>query len=153
MRWIVLAPLLAAIPGVALAEPLTFDGAPSVPHEAPSSRRVPGVDAARSAGDSGRPATRPDTISRHRQFPGFGTACLQLHPREHDDGAHRVSKHSPILPNAAPSENARRPTLASPKPALQSRRRMSVSRPRSLGSISTMPSGARPVAGSGSKSR
>ncbi|QGN53452.1 TolC family protein [Novosphingobium sp. Gsoil 351] len=51
MRLIVLAPLLAAIPGVALAEPLTFDAALlRAAREAPSLKAsTSGVDAARSS--------------------------------------------------------------------------------------------------------
>lgn len=51
MRLIVLAPLLAVIPGVALAEPLTFDGAlQRAAREAPSLKAsASGVDAARTA--------------------------------------------------------------------------------------------------------
>ncbi|MCP5386033.1 MAG: TolC family protein [Novosphingobium sp.] len=57
MRMIVLAPLLAAIPGVALAEPLTFDAA--LQHAA---REAPSL----KAGVAGVEATRADSVAAGR---------------------------------------------------------------------------------------
>lgn len=57
MRMIVLAPLLAAIPGVALAEPLTFDAA--LQHAA---REAPSL----KAGAAGVEATRADSVAAGR---------------------------------------------------------------------------------------
>ncbi|MBV1692651.1 TolC family protein [Novosphingobium sp. G106] len=100
MRMIVLAPLLAAIPGIAFAGPLTFDAAlRQAKHDAPSIRaKTLGTDAARSARGAAGALPDPTLAVGIESFPISGPLAFQ--PNRDDFTMARVGV-SQDIPNLA----------------------------------------------------
>lgn len=100
MRLFLCAPLLALIPGIALAEPLTFDAVLSqAQHGAPSIRaKTLGVDAARSARDAAGALPDPTLAVGIDSFPISGP--LAFEPGRDDFTMARVGV-SQDIPNLA----------------------------------------------------